>query len=141
VLSVNDSFHFSRCDAFCNSRLGQRPSAQDEDAVLEPVARKANLYPANADAQKEIENGLKQSVADKKRMMLLFGANWCYDCHVLDRALGKGTAGKLMKESFILVHVDIGEGDKNLDLVNKFKVILDKGMPVVVILSGDGNSL
>jgi len=40
-----------------------------------------------------------------------------YDCHVLDRALHEGEAGRVMKESFVLVHVDIGEADKNLDLV------------------------
>jgi thiol:disulfide interchange protein len=73
--------------------------------------------------------------------MLVFGANWCYDCHVLDRALHEGPAGKLMKESFLLVHVDIGEADKNLDLAKKYKTPLDKGVPAVAILGSDGGLL
>ena len=81
---------------------------------------------------------MKHAAAEKKRVMLVFGGNWCYDCHVLDRALHEGSAGQVMKRGFLLVHVDIGEGDKNLDLVNKYKVPLDKGVPAVAILGSDG---
>jgi thioredoxin 1 len=109
--------------------------------TLDPVKTKRDLYPANADAKKEIEEALQEAAAEKKRVLLMFGGNWCYDCHVLDRALREGEAGKLMKESFLLVHVDIGEGDKNLDLVKKYKTTLDKGVPVVVILGADGSAL
>ena len=109
--------------------------------MLPPVTVKKDLYPADADARKEIEVALKQSITEKKRVMLVFGANWCYDCHVLDRALHEGAAGKLMKESFLLVHVDIGEANKNLDLAKKYKIPLEKGVPAVVILGGDGRLL
>ena len=121
--------------------FSQRPSQLEDASVLEPVAIKKDLYPSDADAKKEIDECLKAAAADKKRVLLVFGGNWCYDCHVLDRALHEGEAGKVVKESFLVVHVDIGEGDKNLDLVNKYKVTLDKGVPVVVILSSDGNLL
>lgn len=123
-----------------SSSFSQKPSAPDNE-VLEPVAARKDLYPADADAKKEIENALKQSVTEKKRVLLVFGGNWCYDCHVLDRALHEGAAGKVMKESFLLLHVDIGEGDKNLDLLKKYKIPLDKGVPAVAILSSDGRLL
>lgn len=77
-------------------------------------------------------------MTEKKRVLLVFGGNWCYDCHVLDRALHEGSAAKVMKESFLLLHVDIGEGDKNLDLLKKYKIPLDKGVPAVAILRSDG---
>jgi len=121
--------------------FGQKPARQNDDEVLDPISVKKDLYPANADANKEISEALKLAVADKKRVLLLFGGNWCYDCHVLDRALHDGEAGKVVKESFLLVHVDIGEGDKNLDLVKKYKTTIDKGVPVVVVLGADGSPL
>jgi thiol:disulfide interchange protein len=121
--------------------FGQAPTQPRENGVLEPVSVKKDLYPANADATKEIDEALKDAAAKKKRVLLMFGGNWCYDCHVLDRALHEGEAGKVLKESFLLVHVDIGEGDKNLDLVKKYKTTLDKGVPVVVILGADGSAL
>jgi thiol:disulfide interchange protein len=121
--------------------FGQKPAAPNDDALLEPVAVKKDLYPADADAKKEIDEALQRAVANKKRVLLVFGGNWCYDCHVLDRALHEGAAGKIVREGFLIVHVDIGEGDKNLDLVKKYKITLDKGVPAVVILSSDGSLL
>jgi hypothetical protein len=111
------------------------------NGILAPVIVKNDIYPADADANKEIGDALKEALTDHKRVMLVFGANWCYDCHVLDRALHEGPAGEIVKEGFILVHIDIGEGNKNLDLLKKYKVPLDKGVPAVAILGEDGRLL
>jgi thiol:disulfide interchange protein len=125
------------CAAFSQA---QQP-AGETDEVLTPVMTKGDLYPADADAKKEIEEALKKAGGVKKRVLLIFGANWCYDCHVLDRGLHEGAAGRIVSESFLLVHVDIGEGDKNLDLAKKYKTPLDKGVPAVAILGSDGQLL
>lgn len=124
-----------------SATFSQKPSARDDNDILEPVSVKKDLYPADADAKKEIDEALKLAATGHKRVLLVFGGNWCYDCHVLDRALQEGSAGQVMKESFLLVHVDIGEGDKNLDLLRKYKVPLEKGVPAVAILGGDGKLL
>lgn len=113
----------------------QQPSADD---TLKPVTAKTDLYPVNADAKKEIEAALKTANADNKRVILIFGGNWCYDCHVLDQALHEGEADKIVKESFWLVHVDIGEGDKNLDLIKKYETTLGFGVPTVVVIDAEG---
>ncbi len=120
--------------------LSQRPSSP-EAGVLDPVASKTDLYPADADAKKEIDEALKSAAQDHKRVLLVFGANWCYDCHVLDHALHEGGAAQIVRESFLLVHVDIGEGDKNPEVVKRYKINLDKGVPVVAILESNGKLL
>lgn len=117
--------------------LGQQSNGDTD--VLKPVAVKTDLYPANADANKEIQEALKVASSTNQRVMLMFGGNWCYDCHVLDQALHEGEAGKVFKDHFLLVHVDIGEGDKNLDLVKKYETTLDSGVPTVVLLNGSGH--
>lgn len=119
---------------------GQKPVKEADDA-LPPVTAKKDLYPVDGDAKREIDEALKKASNDHKRVLLVFGANWCYDCHVLDRALHEGSAEKVVKESFLLVHVDIGEANKNLDLVKKYKIPLDKGVPAVAILGSDGGLL
>jgi len=124
-----------------SASFGQKQSNQDDKGTLGPVESRKDLYPRNTDAKEEIDEAMKRAAVDKKRVLLVFGGNWCYDCHVLDRALHEGAAGKIVTESFLLVHVDIGEGDKNLDLVKEYKASLDKGVPVVVILDGDGRLL
>src|SRR5256884_1806861 len=119
----------------------QRRAQEADVRVLDSVPVRTDLYPADADAKKEIDEAVSRAAVKHKRVLLIFGANWCYDCHVLDRALHDGNAGQIVKESFVLVHVDIGEGDKNLDLTTKYKTPLDKGVPAVAILRSDGELL
>ena len=124
-----------------SAAFSQKAALPGDAGVLEPVAVKTDLYPADANARNEIEEALKLAATDRKRVLLVFGANWCYDCHVLDRALHEGAAGKIVSDSFLLVHVDIGEGEKNPDLVKQYQIKLDKGVPVVAILGSDGKLL
>ena len=120
---------------FAAAAAGQQSSTNE---ALRPVIAKTDLYPVNADAKKEIEAALKTAQVENKRVILIFGGNWCYDCHVLDQALHEGEAEKIVKESFLLVHVNIGEGDKNLDLIKKYETTLGFGVPTVVIVDGEG---
>ena len=124
-----------------SAALSQKPSLPANKGVLDPIAVRTDLYPANADAKKEIADALKLAATDHKRVLLVFGGNWCYDCHVLDRTLRDGAAGQVVKESFLLVHVDIGEVNKNLDLAKQYRIPLEKGVPAVAILRGDGKLL
>jgi thiol:disulfide interchange protein len=118
----------------------QKPGSPDGE-ILEPVAVKKDLYPVDTDAKHEIDNALARTAIEKKRVLLIFGGNWCYDCHVLDQALHEGEAAEIANQSFVLVHVDIGEGDKNLDLAQKYKIPLEKGVPAVAILGRKGDLL
>lgn len=113
-------------------------AAPHEGSVLEAPTVKRDLYPANANAPADIEAALKRAAPGHKRVLLLFGGNWCYDCHVLERALHEGAAGKIVNESFELVHVDIGEADKNLDLAKKYRIPLEKGVPALAVLDEEG---
>ena len=136
----NDSYE-KLCSRFFSSFRLATKNAGAGDAVLDPITTKTDLYPADADATKEIGEALKLAATDHKRVLLVFGANWCYDCHVLDRALRDGAAGKILSESFVLVHVDIGEVNKNLDLAKQYKIPLEKGVPAVAVLGSDGKLL
>ena len=121
--------------------VAQTPSVRNPD-LLDPVNHPdTNLYPAGADAPQEIAAALKRAASENRRVLLVFGANWCYDCHVLDRALHTGEAGQLVAEKYLLVHVDIGEGEKNPELVRQYKIPLDKGVPAVAVLDTDGKLL
>ena len=119
---------------------GQEPQSANSE-ILEPVTAKKDLYPVNADAKKEIDEALKRALDEKKRVLLVFGGNWCYDCHVLDQALHDGDAGKIVSQNFLLVNVDIGEGEKNPDLLKTYKIPLDKGVPAVAVLESNGRLL
>jgi thiol:disulfide interchange protein len=120
----------------CAASVAAQQSSNNE--TLRPVTAKTDLYPVNADAKKDIDAALATAKTENKRVILIFGGNWCYDCHVLDQALHEGEAEKIVKEHFLLVHVDIGEGDKNLDLIKKYETTLGSGVPTLVIIDHEG---
>jgi len=123
------------------SNHAQQRAQDGRVQVLDSVSDRRDLYAVNTDAKKEIDEALRTALNEKKRVLLIFGANWCYDCHVLDRALHEGEAGKIVSEKFLLVHVDIAEGEKNSELIKECKIPLDKGVPAVAILDANGKLL
>ena len=106
------------------------------------LKRNPNLYNRNADARVEIKEAVAEAAKDQKRVILVFGGNWCYDCHVLDQAFHQPDVAPILQKSFRVVHVDIGDdGKKNNDLAAEYQVPLDKGVPALAILGPDGKLL
>ena len=115
---------------------------QREDPTrLKGPAEKKDLYPADADAPKEIEEALQAAAKSHKRVMLVFGGNWCYDCHVLDAAFHLPEIAPTLNRNYVVVHVDVGEYNKNLDIAKKYEVPLERGVPAAAILDGTGKLL
>jgi ketosteroid isomerase-like protein len=100
-----------------------------------------DVYPANANANEEIAAALKAAAKTGKRVLLDFGGNWCYDCHVLDEAFHTAEIAPILNRNFVVVHVDVGEFNKNLDLAKKYDVPLEKGVPAMAVLESDGKLL
>jgi len=118
--------------------------AKHSDVVKMPPALKPNpnLYSKDANAKVEIEEAVAQARKDHQRVILVFGGNWCYDCHVLDQAFHLADIAPLVARNFQVVHVDIGDDDKkNNDLAAEYKVPLEKGVPALAVLDTDGKLL
>lgn len=110
----------------------------DAPHLQQPSDMNKNIYPPDVDAHAEIKDAEEQATNLHKRILLVFGANWCYDCHVLDLALHRPDFATVMG-GYEVVHVDIGpDGKKNADVAKQFDVPLDKGVPVLAVVEGDG---
>jgi len=105
----------------------------------EPAKPKMDLYAPPEDAPAEIAEALAAAAKDHKRVILVFGANWCYDCHVLDTAFHSKAIAPLVNSNYHVVHVNVGDEDKNLDLAQKYGVPLNKGIPGLAVLNSDGS--
>lgn len=105
--------------------------------LRQPLENK-EIYPQNVDAHKEIAEALQTAAASHKRVILVFGGNWCFDCHVLDEAFHSPDISPTLNKSFIVVHVDIGQMDKNLDIAKKYEVPVENGVPALAVLDSDG---
>jgi len=106
----------------------------------QPTQLHKDIYPKNVDAKAEIRDAIARASREHKRIILVFGANWCYDCVVLDYVLHRADFAALV-EPFIVLHVDVGEYDKNMDLAARYKVPLDRGIPALAVLDSDGSLL
>ena len=104
----------------------------------EPARPKTDLYAPPEEAQSEIDAALSAAAKDRKRVILVFGANWCYDCHVLDAAFHSKSIAPLVNANYHVVHINVGDEDKNLDLAEKYGVPLKKGIPGLAVLDSDG---
>jgi thioredoxin-related protein len=118
--------------------LSVTANAQVQKHTLKPAFVRKNIYRADVDAKKEIQEAIANAKPDRKRVMLVFGGNWCYDCHVLDAALRDPAIAPTFSKYYELVHVDIGQGERNGDLVRKYKIDLEKGVPAISLLDSTG---
>jgi thioredoxin 1 len=110
----------------------------DAPHLKQPSDMNKNIYPADADARAEIKAAEEKAAAGHKRVLLVFGANWCYDCHVLDLAFHRPDFAATMA-GYEVVHVDIGpDGQKNNDLAKQFDTPLNKGVPALAVVDSDG---
>lgn len=101
-----------------------------------------NLYDKNADARTEIKQAVAEAAKARQRVILVFGGNWCYDCHVLDQAFHQDDVAPLLEKNFRVVHVDIGDdGKKNSDVAAEYKIPIEKGVPALAILDPEGKLL
>lgn len=105
-------------------------------AFITMAAVAADLpYNENADAKQDIRQALTRAAANHNDVIVVFGANWCGDCRMLDNAMKTGTSASLLAHDFQVVNVNVGRWNKNLDLAKSYGVPLEKGIPAVAILS------
>jgi thioredoxin 1 len=111
----------------------------DAPQLAQPANMKKDIYPANADAHAEIREAEAKAAAGNKRLLLVFGANWCFDCHVLDLAFHRPDIAPLLTANYEVVHIDLGPNEeKNSDLVQQYQIPLNKGIPALAVAESDG---
>lgn len=110
--------------------------------LVASLARAGGLpYDESADAKAAIQQALAAAKTERVPVLLIFGANWCEDCRALELALKTGRNAELMAKEFIVVKVDVGNFDRNLDVDRAYGDPIKKGIPAAVLLSPDAQLL
>ncbi len=99
------------------------------------------IYPDPAQARSDLAAALKTAAVTHKRVLIDFGGNWCGDCQVLDIYFHNPQNRPILDANFVLVHVNIGHMDENVDIARKYKVPLEKGVPALAVLNEKGGLL
>jgi thioredoxin 1 len=95
-------------------------------------------YDEAANAAADVERALARAAAARKPALLIFGANWCQDCRALDAALKGPKNAALMQAEFVVVKIDVGNFDRNLDISARYGSPIKKGIPAAVVVSPAG---
>jgi len=113
----------------------------DPTRLQQPTSTSKVIYAPGLDAHTEIKQAVALASKQHKNVLIVFGANWCYDCHVLDLAFHRPDVETVLQKSYEVVHVDVGEGNKNQDLMEQYQVPIKKGIPAIAVLDSDGKLL
>lgn len=98
-------------------------------------------YDEGADAQVDLNRSLQQAAAQHKRVLVVFGANWCPDCRVLAGQMASGPVAEHVQARYVVAKVDVGRFNKHLDLSRRMGDPIKKGIPAVAVLDADGRVL
>ena len=94
-------------------------------------------YDERVVAGEEIAKALGIAKSNNKYILLQMGGNWCPDCRTLGEYFSRPDIKKWLDERVILVSVDVGEWDRNLDIVEEYGNPISEGIPALVLLNPD----
>ncbi|MBL8519381.1 MAG: thioredoxin family protein [Betaproteobacteria bacterium] len=127
------------CGALALVLATGQPEARAADRVPVSTPQSAQPYREAADAKRDIDNALGAARKSGKNVLLVFGANGCTDCNLLNAELSREKLDRLVRDHCHVVRVDVGRMNKNLDIVNRYDPgLFKKGIPAVVLLDSTG---
>jgi hypothetical protein len=122
------------------SRRAETFSGEKTRTLPQPSTPNVNLYSDPDEAEAELKAALGTAAKQHKRVIVIFGGNWCYDCHVLDAAFHSKALAPLVEANYVVVHVNVGDEVKdNRGMAERLGVVIDKGVPSLGVLEADGS--
>jgi protein disulfide-isomerase len=94
-------------------------------------------YDENADALENISMALKNAKLENKYVLLQMGGNWCPDCRTLGEYFSRPDIKQWLDDRLIMVSVDVGEWNRNLDIVEEYGNPISEGIPALVLLNSN----
>lgn len=95
-------------------------------------------YDGDEDAASTVSAARMEARADRKFLMVTFGANWCLDCRTLHHHLNSEPVAGYARDLFRFVNVDVGKFNQNRDVAESLGVSLSRGIPVAVFFDPEG---
>jgi len=84
-------------------------------------------YDESADADAAVAKAKAQARAEHKLLLIDLGGNWCGDCRVLAATMDQPELKAFVDQHYVLVSVDVGRINKNLQIPARYGVDPKKG--------------
>ena len=109
----------------------------------EPSAQKP--FDEHVSGKTLLNDALVRAQTESKRVLLLFGANWCPYCKALNDLMASDvTVREIVEKSYVVVRIDVGssDGNRNTALIDRYEApVFRDGIPALVITDAKGNRL
>ncbi len=92
-------------------------------------------------AAADLEATLAAARESGKNPLIVMGANWCHDSRGLAAHFEKDRFQSMIRAHYELLYIDVGQKDRNIDIVQQLGVDAIVGTPTVFVLSPDGEVL
>ncbi|MCX5616001.1 thioredoxin family protein [Bombella sp. TMW 2.2559] len=115
-------------------------------APLPDISKMAAITPARAPyppadlATKQVHEAFLTAARTNRRVLLDFGGNWCPDCRILAGIFAVPSVSLWLDEHFVVVPVNVGHFDTNMELTRQYGVTI-KAVPTVLVLTPQGRLL
>jgi thioredoxin-related protein len=127
--------------------FAQQKSATKTDKPSGP-AKRASIYDKTADAKAQVEKAAERAKRENKRILVMFGGDWCGWCHKLHELFASNSEiRKTLSYEYELVMVDL-EAPNAQSLLKSSKAALSPeelqkgvGYPFLAVLDADGKIL
>ena len=115
-------------------------------AVMLATGAAAQVQPRSA--KDVLADAVKTASAEKKNVLIHFGASWCSWCKRLDQMLESEEVGKLFHDNYVITHLTIQESKDKVALENPgAQEMVDaagakgSGVPVYIFFDSEGKRL
>lgn len=98
-------------------------------------------YNPKADPDAALQTAAEQAEEQDKLVLMVFGADWCPDCRRFSQALLERPLLETMEEYFVVMTVDVGQFDHNLEFARRFGNPIRGGIPAFAIVSPQSSLL
>ncbi len=114
--------------------------------ALDPaVDARSRPFDEQTSGRQLVAAAVAQAKAEDRKVILLFGANWCPYCVQLHALLENDPAvSALVERSFVVVPIDVGTSarNRNVRLIDRYQAnVFTDGTPSVVVIDAGGNRL
>ncbi len=129
--------------ASASTALAQTEAAKPATPVAK--AKKASIYDKAADVQAQVDKATAAAKQDNKRVLLMFGGDWCGWCHKLHELFASNAEiRKLLSDEYVLIMVETTAPNaeawlaKCKDALSKEEFDKGIGFPFLGVLDADG---
>ena len=138
---MHQNFKFTLRILSCLALILLMSPVRQACAQVESQMGSAIIYSDTADAKAEIRTALATAAREHKNVILDFGGNWCSDCQLLNIYFHDPSNAGVLQSNYVLVDINVGDYDRNLDIAQQYGIPLNKGVPALVVLDGHGRVL